>query len=152
MKKICIGIVFAGSLAAHPAGFLSKDDERIAERNTRRYCYCSQEAYGRRLDRLSSEKDRQLVAAWLQLVLLEVGDETFKKLESSDAWKERTPQVCSMIRLLSLDTKAKLPLEVYKECYESIHPDSRILPGFSDNTQKLMHPNMLKRKIGMYAY
>lgn len=152
MNKIGLVVVLMVNFAIDGKGFLPENSGRPSAKEMFYKRYCSREAYGRQLDKLSTVKERQLIAAWLQLVLLEAKDDLFKKLESTEEWKARTQQVDRMVKMLSFDTHAKLPLEVYAECYETICPEKRIIPGLDDTKLgELMHPNKLKRTMG-YDY
>lgn len=147
MDKFVLITFLVTSLSAYSAGFLPNYSGRTSFSESVYNRYCSPEALEDQLSRLKSEEERQLVAALLQLELLGASDEVFQKIESSKAWKSRTPQVTRLLKNLLLDDSGLASLNVYQKCFDTLSPDDRVMPGFEGKARELMQPSMLARRV-----
>jgi len=82
----------------------------------------------------------------LQLELLGASHQTFKKLETSKAWKARTLHVTRLLKSLSLDDSGLASTNVYERCFEALDPKNRVIPGFDGTSRELMQPKIFARK------
>lgn len=104
------------------------------------------------LKRLHSSEEHQVVAAWLQLRLLQEKKYVFDQLERSDLWQTRGKRVERLIDLLELASiyEKSVP-EIYATCFQKTRSSDRYVPGCGNMPRALMRPELLKRRSGLIS-
>jgi hypothetical protein len=99
---------------------------------------------------LVSSEDNQLVASWLQLMLLKESESVLKKFKKTELWQTKNERVKRYMEMLEWSFEKRDPkekLKAYAVCFAKVKQDQRVIPGFGNMPRVLLRPEMLASKV-----
>lgn len=99
---------------------------------------------------MESSEDNQLVASFLQLMLLEEVSGVVDQFKDTALWKFREGKAKRYIEALEWSFKnrsSKELLHAYRVCFSKIRHDQQLVPGFGNQRRMLLRPETMEKRI-----
>ena len=142
MKKVCYVLL----MVVLPA-FAMDLDTSDAERTAKPFKYGPLSDLQRGME---SSEDNQLVASWMQLMLLGEAIGVVDRFKETSLWKFREGKAKRYVKALEFSFKKRSPKELcdaYRVCFAKINADHRLVPGFGNERRALIRPDIMWERV-----